>query len=191
MKQNLALGAAAAVAIMIAVPTLVNASPEFLAYEGRNAIQEGQGGEKKIVNGVEFWFNGDPPHRFKVLGAIRDRRMKTGIYGMIRMGGLDVDIANAAKAAGGDAVILANEDDDLIGVSGFGSAYASGSRWSASAFGSSFSAPVKAHVSRYIVVKYLPDDPTAVDPISATAQTLTPTPSASPPPEVSEPTPPR
>lgn len=134
------------------------ASPEFIGYEGKNAVHEGQGGEKKTVNGVDFWFNGDPPRRFKVLGSVSDRRMKTGLYGIIRMSGLEYDIAKAAAAAGGDAVILQSQGDDLLGVSGIGNAYATSNGNTANAFGSSFSAPVKAHESRYVVVKYLPDD---------------------------------
>ena len=120
--------------------------------------------------------------------------MKTGIYGMIRMHGLEPEIAKMARSAGGDAVILQGQDDDVIGASSFGSAYATGGRGWASAFGSSFMAPIKAHESRYIVVKYLGDDaagpsPAAAlpipDPVPATTYAR-PTPVASIPP--SEPT---
>lgn len=167
---------------MIAVaPMRVAASPQFLVYEGRNAIHDGQGGEKKVVDGVEFWFDGDPPHRFQVLGVITDRRMKTGLYGMIRMHGLEPDIAKMARSAGGDAVILQGQDDDVIGASGFSSAYATGGRGWASGFGSSFMAPMKAHESRYIVVKYLGDDPAgapAAQPPAATTPAAVPLPAA-------------
>ena len=61
------------------------AGTEFLAYEGRNTIHEGQGGNKKVVEGVEFWMSGDPPHRFQVIGSISDRRHETGLFGMVRM----------------------------------------------------------------------------------------------------------
>jgi hypothetical protein len=43
-----------------------------------------------------------------VLGSLTDRRHATGLVGMVRMSLLDDDIAKAAKAAGGDAVILAD-----------------------------------------------------------------------------------
>jgi opacity protein-like surface antigen len=149
---------AAVVGAVIFTPVLAAAAPEFLAYEGRNAIHDGQGGNKKTVEGVDFWSNGDPPHRFKVIGAITDRRMETGIYGLIRMSGLEYDIAKAAKGAGADAVILEREGEDLLGVAGGGSAFATGNRNSASVFGSSYASPVKAHVARYVVVTYLPDE---------------------------------
>ncbi len=173
MKINGRTAALFVAAVVLLQPIIASASPEFLPYEGRNSVHEGQGGEKKIVEGIEFWSNGDPPHRFKVLGAISDRRMKTGIYGLIRMSGLEEDIAKSAKAAGGDAVILQNAGDDVIGVSGFSNGFingnGSGGSFSASGFGSSFAAPVKAHVSRYIVVRYLPDEaPSAPPPGAAT-----------------------
>ena len=189
MKNNRHFGAILSLSLAVAMPTVLIASPEFLAYEGRNAIHDGQGGEKKNVEGVDFWFNGDPPHRFKVLGAITDRRMKTGIYGMIRMSGLEPEIAKLAKNAGGDAVILENEGDDVIGVGGSG--YAFGNRYGSgmSAFGTAYSAPVKAHISRYMVVKYLPDDapaqaslPPAASPAAPPISgTTPPTPAAAPP----------
>jgi hypothetical protein len=130
-----------------------------LTYEGRNAVHDGQGGDKKTVNGIDFWSDGDPPRRYKVLGSITDRRMETGIYGMIRMSGLEFDVAKAAATVGGNAVILEREGEDLLGVSGFNSAYATGNEYRATGFGSSIRAPVKAHLARYIVVQYLPDDP--------------------------------
>ena len=177
-----AIGATAVLASVIAVPVQSSASPEFLAYEGRNAVHEGQGGEKKVVGAIDFWFNGDPPHRFKVLGSISDRRMKTGIYGMIRMSGLDTDIAKVANAAGGDAVIMQSEGDDVLGISGFGDTYASGSAgggsFNASSFGSAIVKPIKAHVSRYIVIKYLPDLPPPSAPVSAATASTSTVPSA-------------
>jgi hypothetical protein len=176
-----------ALAVIAFAPMQAYASPEFMAYEGRNAIHEGQGGEKKIVGGIEFWFNGDPPHRFKVLGAITDRRMKSGIYGAIRMSNLQADIAKAAQAAGGDAVIMQAQGDDVLGVSGFGSSYGSGSVYrggfNASSFGSAFAAPIKAHESRYIVVKYLADETPPATDGSASGPPPTRGADASPPPE--------
>lgn len=187
MKVRILATAVLASVAMAAGPGRALANPEFIGYEGKNAIHEGQGGEKKVVNGVDFWFNGDPPRKFKVLGSVSDRRMKTGIYGMIRMSGLEFDIAKAAASAGGDAVILQSQGDDLLGVSGFGNAYATSNGTTANAFGSSFASPVKAHESRYVVVKYLPDEaqpialPAATPPTSAIAQAPVTTPSATAP----------
>lgn len=164
----------AALVIGLAVPAVSIAGPEFLAYEGRNAIHEGQGGEKKTVDDVEFWSNGSPPHKFMVLGSLTDRRHATGLIGMVRMSSLDDDIAKAAKAAGGDAVILASEDNEVVGVVGSSSTSVFGSGgwggFQASGFSTGYSRPVEKHNSRYIVVRYLPDDTHIPDPPPDLAQ---------------------
>ena len=46
---------------------------------------------------MDFWTNGAPPRRFQVLGNITDRRMRTGIYGAIRMSNLDGEIAKTTE----------------------------------------------------------------------------------------------
>jgi hypothetical protein len=149
--------ALAAAALLVAAPA--SASPQFLAYEGRNAVRVGDGGEKKTVEGVDIWMNGAPPHRFEVIGSLTDHRFESGLYGMLRMSGLDREIADAARKAGGDAVILAGEGDDVIGVSGFDTT----SLYGRGAYSSSFVAPMKTHNSRFVVVKYLTDDTAAPD----------------------------
>jgi hypothetical protein len=141
------------------------AGTEFLAYEGRNAIHEGQGGNKKVVEGVEFWISGDPPHRFQVIGSISDRRHETGLFGMVRMAGMETDIARAAKVAGGDAVILSDQSEEFLGAASVSNTNVSGgvngSEFHANAFSSSFARAVKNHLASYVVVKYLPDVPSA------------------------------
>jgi len=163
MRKSAFLGVAICLAIAGSIPARAWASPEFLAYEGRDSIHEGQGGDKKTVEGIDFWMDGDPPHKFQVLGAITDRRHETGIYGAIRMSGLESDIAKAAKAAGGDAVILQSEGSDVTGsvgvASGSVNGYASGGAFQANGFAVGSRREIKDHEARYIVVKYLPDDP--------------------------------
>jgi hypothetical protein len=68
------------------------AAQEFLPYEGKNAIPEGEGGTKKVVDGIDFWADGALPKPFKLLGYISDRRHKTGLIGAIRMSGLESDM---------------------------------------------------------------------------------------------------
>jgi hypothetical protein len=152
------------------------AGPEFLQYEGRNAIHDGQGGERKTVEGIDFWMNGDPPRRYQVLGSLTDRRHETGLFGAIRMSTLDSDIAKAARAAGGDAVVLAGEDSEVVGVTGstfgtvngaYGSGFYSGSH---SSFG--VARAMKAHDSRYIVIKSLPDATPSPPPVAAATPSI-------------------
>jgi hypothetical protein len=145
--------------LLLAAPAL--AAPEFKTYEARNPVREGQGGERKTVDTIDFWTNGDPPRRYQIIGSLTDERHKTGLWGMIRMSSYESDIAKAAKAAGGDAVILVSENDQVVGIvgGGFGDANATYNGNTANASGSWFgtSRPMKEHDSRFLVIKYLPD----------------------------------
>jgi hypothetical protein len=165
---------------------------DFVAYEGKDAIQEGIGGEKKTVDGIDFWSNGAPPRRFQLLGYITDSRMKTGLIGMIRMSGLESSIAKQARDAGGDAVILAESGTETTGYVGqthttgqatattngstYGNNYQSNTKVWGSSNGYSQTAAVKTQHSRYAVVKYLPDSDTG-NPIASSTPDAT---SASP-----------
>ena len=104
----------------------VAAAEEFTAYEGKNAIREGEGGAKKTVNGTDFWTEGAPPYPFKILGFINDSRRKSGLFGAIRMSSLESDIAALAKANGGDAVITSASESETIGTFGAGNSAATG-----------------------------------------------------------------
>ena len=139
---------------------------DFVAYEGKDAIQEGQGGAKKTVDGIDFWSDGAPPRKFKLLGFITDTRLKTGLIGKMRMSGLESSIAKQAKSAGGDAVILISADTETKGyvgqqqttgqatVTGYGnSATARGNTWSAGA-----AAAVQKQNTRYAVIQYALDE---------------------------------
>jgi hypothetical protein len=58
MKKNRTV-----VGIVLALQAIVVSSAdaiaqEFLAYEGKNAIQEGEDRTKKVVDCVEFWADG-------------------------------------------------------------------------------------------------------------------------------------
>jgi hypothetical protein len=153
--KAIALACVAAIGLGLAAPA--HAGTQFLAYEGPNAVKQGGGGEKKSVDGVDFWLEGSPPHRFQVLGVLEDERLKTGLIGLIRMSALERDMARLAHQAGGDAVILTDARDDVQGYVGssFGSAYGSGYAVWGSA--TTVTSPIESRASRYVVVKYLPD----------------------------------
>jgi hypothetical protein len=78
----------------------------FLTYDGWDAVQQGRGGEKKVVAGVDFWMQGSPPRRFKILGSIDGPRRKGGLGGMIAFSSPDDGVAKQTRDVGGDAVIL-------------------------------------------------------------------------------------
>ena len=122
-------------------------STEFKPYEARNNVFTGTGGSKTVVDGIDFWENGDPPRTFKILGVIDDDRPGGGIQGMM----LEGAIAAKAKDAGGDAVILAGRDTYTNGYYTNGSATSYGS----TTYGNATTSAVRRKVSKYVVVKYL------------------------------------
>ena len=89
------------------------ASAKFAAYEGKDAIQEGRGGTKVVKDGVEFWTSGAPPHRYRVLGVISDKRGSGLLSGNAVGSG---SVAAMVKDLGGSGVIVADEDSRVTGA---------------------------------------------------------------------------
>ncbi|MGA2138910.1 MAG: hypothetical protein ABSH14_08625 [Verrucomicrobiia bacterium] len=83
----------------------------FTEYRGANIV-EGKGGTVRVVNGIDFWENGDPNRKYKILGVIDDSRGE----GIISRSSRDDDIAQAAHERGADAVIFAGSDREFRGV---------------------------------------------------------------------------
>ncbi|MBV9993768.1 MAG: hypothetical protein JO127_01015 [Caulobacteraceae bacterium] len=157
--SRLALAVAASVLVSwLAAAPPASAKTQFFAYDGPNAVREGGGGAKKVVDGVEFWIDGAPPHRFQILGSIQDARLRGGILGAISMSNLEHDIARRARAAGGDAVILSDAHDHVFAEVG---SSVGGFSIGGGGFGGSvgFGEPIARHTSLYTVVRYLPDAP--------------------------------
>lgn len=142
---------------------------EFTAYEGKSALREGEGGSKKMVEGVEFWSDGAPPRKFKLIGYIADRRHKSGLLGKISMSSLETDVAQIAKKNGGDAVIIMWAEAETIGViannfgSTSGTARVQGNSVTGNATGwnTGMAAPVQKQNSKFAVVQYLKDEAAA------------------------------
>jgi hypothetical protein len=109
------------VVILIAITSAVLvscSSTKFTTYRGTGIVQ-GKGGTVRTVDGIDFWENGDPDRKYKVLGVIDDSRGD----GLIANWGKDSDIARKAREYGGDAVILIGSDRKLSGIDlRFGSA---------------------------------------------------------------------
>lgn len=137
------------VALLVALAAC--ATTEFKPYEAKTNLFEGTGGTKVMVDGMEFWDNGDPPRKFKMLGIIDDERPG----GVIPMSQLRSDIVKKAREAGGDAVVQLSYRSQIAGYvsSGSASAYSYGS--SATAYGSASTVPVRRNLSKFAVIKYL------------------------------------
>ncbi|HEX4050587.1 MAG TPA: hypothetical protein VHY19_06910 [Steroidobacteraceae bacterium] len=177
--RNFALAVGAA-ALLVCSITLAS---DFVSYEGNNTIQVGTGGEKHVVDGIDFWANGAPPRKFKLLGFINDSRHKSGLLGMVRMAGLEPHIAKEAREAGGDAVILTDAETVNHGfisstqantvatantsgninmntyggntVGTFGATTTAASQTNSTTFGHA----IQTQQSRYAVIKYMSDEP--------------------------------
>ncbi len=89
----------------------------FTEYRG-DGIRQGKGGTVRNVQGIDFWENGEPDRKYRILGVIDDAR-KDSIF----VPGKDGAVAKLARERGGDAVILAGGDRELSGVDNYGNAH--------------------------------------------------------------------
>jgi hypothetical protein len=84
---------------------------QYTAYEGAR-VEQGTGGTRVVVSGIDIWNHGTPPRSYKILGILDDHRGT----GWIAQAGFYDDLAKQAKAAGGDAVIFQGSERVLSGV---------------------------------------------------------------------------
>jgi hypothetical protein len=124
---------------------------DFQSWEGRNSVIEGQGGTKKVVDGMDVWTNGDPPRQFRILGVIDDERSG----GLIPMAKLKHDIVKKAREHGGNAGILLSSSSQLAGYYTASTANAQFYGNSAVGFGSTTTVPFTRRASKFVVIKYL------------------------------------
>lgn len=87
---------------------------EYTVFEYRNGskIIDGEGGSKRVVDGVEIWDAGDPPHRYRIMGMLRvsDYDMATVNGTMLRA------IAQQVRRTGGSAAILLTSNGGMRGA---------------------------------------------------------------------------
>ncbi len=87
------------------------ASTNYKAWHG-GGVQTGPGGAMEVVQGVEVWTHGRPNRPYVVVGVIEDTR-PGGIIPMAQRAGA---VAKAAKAKGGDGLIVVNESRESMGT---------------------------------------------------------------------------
>jgi hypothetical protein len=100
-----------------AIATAAMAGSGFAAYEGKDAIREGQSGTKLQNGGIEFWTTGTPPHRYRILGVMTDSRPATGFGSDFASSG---GLVKRIRAIGGDAAIVLNASTDIKGAIALG-----------------------------------------------------------------------
>ena len=104
-------------------------STKFTVYHGSEVFQ-GTGGSVRVVDGIDFWENGDSDRKYKILGVI-DESHKRGylpLPGHINRlfsdsGDRESAIAKAAHKQGGDAVIFVARAQEPSGVDQYGNGH--------------------------------------------------------------------
>jgi hypothetical protein len=145
-------GLIAAAMIVHSEVAVAQAKIDFALYEGKPIIKTGEGGTKLTKHGIDYWTSGEPPRRYQVIAMVQDKRDEMWDGGHA-IG--SPSIASKVKSAGGDAVIVQSENE-----AGHGGGFSSGSGGLGWLFGLGMSGGSKT-VTRMLVVKYLPDEPTA------------------------------
>jgi len=89
-------------------------STKFTEYHGSEVFQ-GTGGEVRVVDGIDFWENGDSNRKYKILGVIEESHKRGYLPGHFNRlfsdsGDREKAIAKAAHKQGGDAVVFVSRD---------------------------------------------------------------------------------
>jgi hypothetical protein len=124
------------------------ATTTFKSYEG-GGVTQGTGGTRDVIEGIDFWENGTPPRKFRIIGIIDDERPK----GIILDQAFKKDVARKARAAGADGVIMLESSSQITGYIGNAQAFTNPGLGTASVFGTS--TPVRQASAKFSAIKYL------------------------------------
>jgi len=80
--------------------------PEYRQYVGAAAVTQGSGGTVERMKGVDFWQDGTPPRRYRILGQV-DEGWRSPEMDRVDMKRL----APVVKQAGGDATVFVTATD--------------------------------------------------------------------------------
>jgi hypothetical protein len=98
-------------------------STDFTAYKD-NTVFLGHGGVDRSINGIEFWMDGSPDRKFRIIGVVnmkQEKSLSLPLPGMLSelsqlpqmaQGSPESHLASEAKAHGGDAVIIIQPTQD-------------------------------------------------------------------------------
>lgn len=74
----------------------------FYPHEARENEHLGKGGSRFTVEGIDVWFNGEPPRTYAILGYIEDPR---GLYGDENRRTIESGVLQKAREINADALI--------------------------------------------------------------------------------------
>jgi hypothetical protein len=106
---------------VVAISLSSCADTEFYNYSGAKVFT-GTGGASRSIDGIDFWIEGTPAQKYEIIGVITDNRRGSILQMALRNGA----IASLAKAHGGNAVMLADDDREVVGSISNGSSYTTG-----------------------------------------------------------------
>ena len=151
--------------IIIAVMALSLSScadTQFYNYSGAK-VCTGTGGASRSIDGMDFWIEGTPAQKYEVIGVITDNRRGSILQMALRNGA----IASLAKAHEGNAVMVADDEREVVGSISTGSSYTTGQATitpypsyvsaigSAQTTGTGITALRTRRSAKYYVIRYL------------------------------------
>lgn len=91
-------------ALLLAAALMLGAcsTTRFYPHEATENVHVGKGGSRFTVEGIDVWFNGEPPGRYAILGYIEDPR---GLYADEDHRTVESGVLKQAHAIGASALI--------------------------------------------------------------------------------------
>lgn len=101
-----------ALVLALALTLAACANIDFLPYEGKRNLYEGEGGTKVVVDNIDVWANGTPPRKYSIIGMIViEVGSRKGDEAVIRSA-----VASEVKKRGGSAAIQVTNNSSFAGV---------------------------------------------------------------------------
>ena len=150
------------VALSLSVSTSAQlfASQSFYAYDGPVKPLLGSGGAKTVKHEIEYWVDGAPARPFRIVGVMVDSRSDRWFSGNA-VG--SKAIAKKVKEAGGNGVIILNQQEKITSVvsnyygssSGTATLFGNSASYSGSNFGFGSAEAVSNVKTRLYVIAYM------------------------------------
>ncbi len=98
--------------LALALTLAACATVDFLPYEGKRNLYEGEGGTKVVVDKIDVWANGTPPRKYSIIGIIV---IEVG-SGKGDQAGIRSTVASEVKKRKGSAAIQVTNNSSFAGV---------------------------------------------------------------------------
>jgi hypothetical protein len=93
---------------------------EFSEYRG-GRIQQGSGGSVRNVQGIDIWTTGTPDRKYRVIGTINQTHNdNNSVMSFVAGTATETAVIDAAKNAGGDAIMTISANSQVTGFTSDG-----------------------------------------------------------------------